>query len=129
MKVYLELLREKIICEYTELCDNISFEIENEKLTPQELLRHSEYLYIKHRIYIFFSDFYTYMKNLDKRLIKFLLICENTSDYLTYIYENGFAGDCDLKSVEGMEKLMIFAYNNTQYQSGNCDFLPIEISL
>ncbi|MBE6844056.1 MAG: hypothetical protein E7510_14765 [Ruminococcus sp.] len=129
MKVSLELLKEKIICEYTELCDSISYSIENEELKPETLLLHSEYLFIKFRIYIFFSDFYFYMENLDERLIEFLLMCENASDYLAYIYENGFAGDCDLKSVEGIEKLMIFAYNNTQYQSGKFDFLPIEFSL
>ena len=37
MKVSLELLKEKIICEYTELCDSISYSIENEEFSLEPL--------------------------------------------------------------------------------------------
>ncbi len=129
MKIYLQLLKEKIKNEYLHLCNIIYEYAKTENFSSYVLLEHSEYFFVKFRIYIYFHDFSSYMEKMDKRLFEFLLSLPNTSDYLTYIYENGFAGDCDLKSVEGIEKLMIFAYNNSQYKTGKYDFLPIEIPL
>ncbi len=129
IKPDLEILRNKIINEYSNLYTYLETAIDNGILTIEELLDYSEYFYVKLRIYICFKDFCVYMQQMDDKIISFLLKLKNTSDYLAEIYENGLAGDCDIKSVEGIEKLMIFSYNNALYRTGRYDFLPIDAPL
>ena len=121
------ILRKKIIKEYCDLYTYLDSAIYNNILTSEEMLNHAEYFFIKMRIYICFKDFSSYMEQMDQKVISFLLKLKNTSDYLAVIYENGLAGDCDIKSVEGIEKLMIFAYNNALYRAGRNDFCAVEL--
>lgn len=127
MKIHIRLLREKIAQEYDELKDILEKAIENSEVDADTFLEYPEYFFIKSRIYICFHDFPEYI-NADNRITEFLLKCRNASDYLTCIYLNGLAGDCDVKSVEGIEKLMIFAYNHAVFQNGKCDFIPVEVT-
>ncbi len=126
LKPNLDILRKKIILEYYVLDECLETAIDKHALPPDEILDYAEYFYIKMRIYICFKDFSTYMQQMDDKIISFLLKLKNASDYLAVIYENGLAGDCDVKSVEGIEKLIIFAYNNALYKAGRQDFYPID---
>ncbi len=128
LKANLNELRDKIIDEYNLLIISLENEINNHTLSSEEILDNSEYFYIKMRIYLCLKDFPMYMQQLDDRVISFLLKLQDTSDYLASIYENGLAGDCDLKSVEGIQKLMIFSYNNAIFRTGRSDFAPVEIT-
>jgi len=128
LKANLNALRKKIIDEYDMLSIFLETAMNDHVLSPEEILDYSEYFYIKMRIYLCFKDFTVYMQQMDDRIISFLLKLQNTSDYLSAIYENGLAGDCDVKSVEGIQKLMIFSYNNAIYRTGRSDFAPVEIT-
>lgn len=129
LKPNIMTLRTKLMKEYKYINKQLEKKLSEGKITSDIMLDNSEYFFIVNRIYICFADFAEYMNSFDDKVIDFLLTCGNVSDMLANLYINGLAGDCDIKSVEGIENLMIFAYNNEQLLSGKCNFVPLENNL
>ncbi|MBE6852348.1 MAG: hypothetical protein E7505_02565 [Ruminococcus sp.] len=128
MKTKISMLRTKIINEFNKLSRQTTSALNNKKIDADVILEYSEYFFIKTRIYICFYDFKEFI-NVNERVIDFLLKKENASDYMTYIFMNGFVGDCDPKSVEGIIKLMIFSFNHAMYKKGKSDsIIPVEVT-
>jgi hypothetical protein len=128
MKASITKLREKIISEYDTLHRTVDFSIRENKISTGVFIEYSEYFFIKTRIYICFCDFEKYI-TINKAVCDFFLNKENASDYMAYIFMNGLVGDCDLKSVEGIIKLMIFSFNHAMYKEGKNDsIIPVEVT-
>ncbi|MDO5560216.1 MAG: hypothetical protein Q4F95_11525 [Oscillospiraceae bacterium] len=122
-------LRTKLLKEYNDLRNKLDEKLTENKIKSDIILDNSEYFFIVNRIYICFLDFAEYINGFDDRIINFMLTCSDASDILANLYMNGLDEDCDIKSVEGIEKLMIYAYNNEQLENGNLDFVPVECNL
>lgn len=127
MNIKTILLREKILNEYESLREILDTRMQNSTVETDTFLDYSEYFFIRSRIYICFHDFSEYI-DVNEKVTDFLLELDNASDFMTYIFINGLAGDCDPKSVEGIVKLMIFSYNHAVFRKGKRDFIPVEVS-
>lgn len=128
MNILTGLLRERILKEYILLTDALQICIENNNANADAIMSYSEYFFIAERLHICFSDYPEYIK-INSNVSEYLLSLPNITENLASVYMNGFAGDCDLKSVEGIIKLMIFSYNRSRILKGKRDFISPEVPL
>lgn len=128
MNILTALLRERINEEYISVTEALKINIENQTVSADDILCYSEYFYIIERLHICFSDYSEYIRT-ENRVSEFLLSLPCISDHLASVYMNGLAGDCDLKSVEGIIRLMIYAYNRSRLIKGKRDFVSTEVPM